>query len=270
MVNLREYFDANKQMWDKFAKDHYSSETYKTKEFLEGKTTLNSIELEELGDVKRKTLLHLQCHFGLDTLSWAREGAIVTGVDFSGEAINLARGLAEATTIDASFIQSNVYSLPDVLDSKFDIVFTSYGVHCWLNDLERWARIVSHFLKPGGTFYIAEFHPLLWMFDWDATDDFKLKRSYFHSEEPHEFDVDGSYGSSQIEPQKDYEWAHGMGKVISAIVSAGLQIEFMHEFPKSPFQQFPFLKQKDDGYWYYENPDVQLPLVYSIRASNAL
>ncbi len=270
MSNLRKYFEANRKMWDKFAKDHYSSETYKTEAFLEGKTTLNSIELEELGDVKGKTLLHLQCHFGLDTLSWAREGAMVTGVDFSSDAINLARGLAEKTGIDADFVQSNVYDLPKALDSKFDIVFTSYGVHCWLNDLNRWAEIVAHFLNPSGTFYIAEFHPFMWMFDWDATDDFKFKRSYFHSDEPHEFEVDASYGGAQIEPQVDYEWAHGLGKVISAIVNAGLRIEFMHEFPKSPFQQFPFFKQRDDGYWYYENPDVQLPLVYSIRAKKTV
>jgi len=266
MTDLRKYFDANRKMWDQFAKDHYSSDSYKTEDFLKGKTTLNSIELDELGDVKGKSLLHLQCHFGLDTLSWAREGAVVTGVDFSEEAIKLAEGLASETGLDARFIHANIYDLPDLLEEKYDVVFTSYGVHCWLPDLVRWAKVVAHFLKPTGTFYIVEFHPIMWTFDWDANDDFNLKRSYFHKREPYEFEVDGSYAGSKIESQSDFEWAHGMGTVISALAGAGLHIEYLHEFPKSPFQQFPFLKRGEDGYWYYENPEIQLPLVYSIKA----
>ena len=262
------FFEANRDLWDKFAKINYESERYKVREFLEGKTALNSIELEELGDVKGKTLLHLQCHFGLDTLSWARKGAVVTGVDFSREAIRLARSLAEETAIEATFIESNIYDLPDVLDEKFDIVFTSYGVHCWLNDLVRWGEIVAHFLKPGGTFYIVEFHPLQWVFDWDAEDDFKIVRGYFHRPSPIELQVDGSYADgTKFEPQPDYEWAHTMADVVNAIINAGLRIEFLHEFAKSPFPNFSFLKESEDGYWSYDNPDVQLPLVYSIKAS---
>ena len=268
MTRLEKYFEANRKMWDEFAKVHIDSKTYETKGFLEGQTTLKSIELEELGDVQGKTLLHLQCHFGLDTLSWAREGAKVTGVDFSGEAIRLARELTEKTNLDAKFIQSNIYDLPDVLDEKFDIVFTSYGVHCWLPDLNRWAEIVAHFLKPGGTFYIAEFHPFMWVFDNEDPNSFKLKYTYFHNPEPYEWDVDGSYAGfdAKIEPCVDYEWAHGMADIINAIIDSGLQIQFLHEFPKSSFQHFPFFVKKEDGYWYYDNPEIQLPLVYSIKA----
>jgi SAM-dependent methyltransferase len=269
MTGFEKFFETNRVLWDKFARINYGSETYKVTEFLEGATSLNSIELEELGDVSDKTLLHLQCHFGLDTLSWAREGAQVTGVDFSGEALQLARNLAEEAGVEAKFIQSNIYDLPDVLDEKFDIVFTSYGVHCWLNDISRWGEIVAHFVKSGGTFYIAEFHPLLWTFDWDAKDDFKIVRGYFHSPTPCEFQVEGSYADSEakLEPQPDYEWTHSMGDVVTAIINAGLRIEFLHEFAKSPFQQFSFMKQAEDGYWVYDNPDVQLPLVYSIKAT---
>jgi ubiquinone/menaquinone biosynthesis C-methylase UbiE len=268
MGNLRKYFEANRKLWDEFAKINYEADSYRTKEFLQGATTLKSIELKELGDVKGKTLLHLQCHFGLDTLSWAREGARVTGVDFSGEAIKLARQVAEKTEIDATFIQANIYDLPEVLNEQFDIVFTSYGVHCWLNDIDRWAEIVDHFLKPGGTFYIAEFHPFLWVFDWDAQDDFKMVRSYFHDPEPLMEEVDGSYSSSdaKMEPTEDYEWAHGIGDIVTSLCSAGLRIQFLHEFPMMCFQNFPFLKKKEDGYWYYDNPEVQLPLTYSIKA----
>ncbi|MFW9788814.1 MAG: class I SAM-dependent methyltransferase [Candidatus Thorarchaeota archaeon] len=269
MTGPEKFFEANRAIWDRFAKINYDSETYRVKEFLKGKTSLNSIELEEVGDVKGKSLLHLQCHFGLDTLSWAREGAVVTGVDFSGDAIQLARNLAEESGLEANFIQSNIYDLPDVLDEKFDIVFTSYGVHCWLNDLPRWGEIVAHYVKPGGMFYIAEFHPLLWTFDWDAKDDFKIVRGYFHNSSPCEFEVEGSYadGEAKFDTQPDYEWAHTLADAVNAIISAGLRIEFLNEHAKTPFQSFSFLKQMDDGYWYYDNPDVQLPLVFSIRAT---
>jgi SAM-dependent methyltransferase len=269
LTDHEKFFEANRGLWDKFARINYESETYRVREFLDGASSLNSIELEEVGEVQGKTLLHLQCHFGLDTLSWAREGAIVTGVDFSGEAVQLARNLTNEVGLGARFIQSNIYDLPDALDEKFDIVFTSYGVHCWLNDLPRWGEIVAHFVKPGGIFYIAEFHPLLWIFDWDAKDDFKMVRSYFHSPTPCKFDVDGSYADAgtKIETQADYEWAHSMADVVNAIIKSGLQMEFLHEFAKAPFQSFPFLKQADDGYWIYDNPEVQLPLVYSIKAT---
>ncbi len=269
MKDLEKYYDANRTMWDQFAKINVESPIYKTEAFLKGESVLNSIELEELGDVKGKSLLHLQCHFGLDTLSWAREGAKVTGVDFSNEGVSIARDLAQKAKIDARFIQSNIFDLPAVLDEKFNIVFTSYGVLVWLHDLKRWAEIVAHFLKPGGTFYIAEFHPLLWMMDWDNKENFEIVRSYFSRDTPYEFDVDGSYAVSEkrIEPTIDYEWCHGMAETVTSIIEAGLRIEFLHEFNKSPFQHFPFLKMKADGYWYYENTEVQLPLVFSIKAT---
>lgn len=267
MDDMERYYNVNRELWDKFARQHYDSEFYGTKRFLEGGSTLNSIELEELGDVDGKTLLHLQCHFGLDTLSWAREGAIVTGVDFSREAIRLAGKLADQAGIGAEFIQANIYDLPDVLSKSFDIVFTSYGVTCWLHDISQWGEIVAHFLKRGGTFYIADFHPITWIFDWDDPDDFKMVRGYFHKFKPDEFEVDGSYSGAEIEEQIDYEWAWGMGDVITALARAGLRIEFVHEFPKMPFQNFSFLKRSDDGYWVYDSPDVALPLSYSIKAS---
>jgi SAM-dependent methyltransferase len=269
MKDLDKYYDANKTMWDQFARINVDSRTYKTEEFLRGKSVLNSIELNELGDVKGKTLLHLQSHFGLDALSWAREGAKVTGVDFSTEGVAISRDLAKKAKIDARFIECNLFDLPEHLDEQFDIVYTSYGVLVWLHDLNRWAEIVAHFLKPGGTFYIAEFHPFLWMFDNEDSDDFKLIRSYFPQGSPYEFDVDGSYAETdkKIKPQKDYEWAHGMSSIITAISKAGLRIKFLHEHNKAPFQAFPFFKKKDDGYWYYDHPDVQIPLIFSLKAT---
>jgi SAM-dependent methyltransferase len=269
MKDLDKYYNANRSMWDQFARINVDSKTYKTEEFLKGETALNSIELEELGDVRGKSLLHLQCHFGLDTLSWACEGAKVTGVDFSSEGVSIARDLAKKAKIDARFIQSNIYNLPDILEEKFDIVFTSYGVLVWLHDLKRWAEIIAHFLKPGGTFYIAEMHRFLWIWDNEDADDFKMVRSYFPLDGPYEFDVDGSYAESdkKFEPQLDYEWAHNLGEIVSVLAAAGLRIQFLHEFNKCPFQMFPFFKKREDGYYYYDNPTVQLPLVFSIKAT---
>ncbi|MHA1138071.1 MAG: class I SAM-dependent methyltransferase [Candidatus Thorarchaeota archaeon] len=269
MKELDKYYEANRKMWDQFAKINVDSTTYKTQSFLEGTTSLNSIELEEVGDVKGKSLLHLQSHFGLDALSWVREGAKVTGVDFSGEGISIARNLAQKANIEAQFIQSNIFDLPDVLDEQFDIVYTSYGVLVWLHDLNRWAEIVTHFLKPGGTFYIAEMHPFLWLFDVEHEEDFKFHQSYFPLDGPYAYEVDGSYAESdkKIEPQLDYEWCHNMADIVSAIARAGLRIQFLHEFNKCPFQLFPFFKKKDDGYWYYDHPEIQLPLVFSIKAT---
>ena len=262
-------FEANQKLWDELARLHFDSKTYKTKEFLEGSIVLHPIELQELGEVKGKTLLHLQCQFGLDTLSWARKGATVTGVDFSGASIQLARRLSRQTRLKAKFIQSNIYDLPNALHEEFDIVFTSYGVLCWLPDLRKWAEIISRFLKSKGVFYIAEFHPLMWVFDWDSPDGFRMKRSYFHGEEPCEFQVDASYAepNKKIGPFTDYEWAHGLGDVVTAIADAGLRIRFLHEFPRSPFRQFPFLKEAEDGSWYYDSSDTQLPLMYSLLAT---
>ncbi len=269
MKESRQYYDAIQKMWDEFAKVNYQSEVYQTKEFLKGKTSLNSIELDELGKfVKGKSLLHLQCHFGLDTLSWARQGAKVTGVDISGKAINLARQLAKNAKIEATFVESNIYDLPKNLDEKYDIVFTSYGVLCWLNDLKRWAEIIAQFLKLGGIFYIAEFHRFIWVFDWDDPNDFVLKNNYFHDPEPIGYTVSGSFadGNKTTEKLDGYEWSHSLSDVINSIISAGLQIKFFNEFSKAPFQRFPFLKKSVDGYWRYDHSEIQLPLVFTLMA----
>ena len=161
---MDEYTQANRRHWDEIVPIHAGSEFYDVGSFKAGKSKLKPVELEELGDVRGKTMLHLQCHFGLDTLSWAREGAIVTGADFSGQAIETARALAAETGVEARFVVSDLYALPENLEGQFDIVFTSYGAIYWLPDIRRWAQIAAHFVRPGGTFYIVEFHPFAWVY----------------------------------------------------------------------------------------------------------
>ncbi len=267
---MREYSDANRRHWDELVPIHVASEFYDVASFRAGKSSLKRLELEELGDVHGKSLLHLQCHFGLDTLSWAREGAIVTGVDFSEPAIEAARALAAETTIDARFIVSGVYELPAKLDGGFDIVFTSYGALCWLPDVKRWAEVVAHFLPPGGTFYLVEFHPICGIFDssTEATD-LQVVGPYFVVDEPLRFEDDGSYAdrSAKLENRLTYSWPHPISEVVTSLIEAGLRIDLLHEFPFTIEQWFPFMEADGEGRWRLSKHDGCVPLLYSIKAT---
>ena len=227
--------------------------------------------MEELGNVAGKTLLHLQCHFGLDSLSWARLGARVTGVDFSDQAIALARSLSQEVGLEAEFVCSDIYELPQVLAGQFDIVYTSYGVLAWLPDLKNWAAVIAHFLKPGGVFFIAEFHPFAMVFDNSETaTGLRIQYPYFHPAEPYKFDVQGSYIDRQAEVNQkvEYEWDHSLGEIVDALLAAGLRLEFLHEYPYCTYAMFPSLmEQCSDGMWRLKEGDGSIPLMFSIRAS---
>jgi len=264
--NIQKYFEVNKEAWNNKLPFHLKSELYDLEGFKKGNTSLKFIELAELGNVINKSMLHLQCHFGQDSLSWQRLGAKVTGVDFSDEAINTARSLNEELNLNAKFICSNVYDLEKHLDEKFDIVFTSYGTIGWLPDLNEWGRLISHFLKPGGTFYIVEFHTMLWMFD----DNFKeLKYSYFNKEEIKE-EVEGTYADTDAPlKQSEYGWNHPLSDVINALVQNRLKIEFVHEFPFSVYNVFSNSVKGEDGWWRIKGMENIIPMMFSIRANKS-
>ncbi len=269
-MDEREYIEANRRHWDSVVATHVESDFYRVEEFKAGRSKLKPVELGELGDVRGKTLLHLQCHFGLDTLSWAREGATVTGADFSGEAVAAARALAAETGIDARFVQSDLYDLPDVLDERFDIVFTSYGVLGWLPDMRRWAAVAAHFLKPGGTFYIAEFHPVAWIFDDSpGVDDLRVHYPYFPPAEPLRIESNGTYAnpSAQVEHRVTYAFPFTLGDVVTSLIEAGLRLEYLHEFPFSTYQFLPFTHETEDGTVRLTTHDGSVPLLFSIRAT---
>src|SRR5690606_24012242 len=173
------YLDHNRNAWNKRSELHINSEFYDVEGFLKGKSSLNSIELELLGEVKGKSVLHLQCHFGQDSLSISRLGAEVTGVDLSDKAIEMAKELAKKDQSTAQFICCNLYDLSSHLDEKFDVVFTSYGTIGWLSDLNKWADLIRHFLKPNGKFVFVEFHPFIWMYDDNLE---KIQYNYFKNE----------------------------------------------------------------------------------------
>ena len=266
---MDEYTQANRRHWDEIVPIHAGSEFYDVGSFKQGKSRLKPVELEELGDVRGKTMLHLQCHFGLDTLSWAREGAVVTGADFSPQAIETARALAAETGVEARFVVSDLYELPRNLDGQFDIVFTSYGVLCWLPDLARWAEVAAHFVKAGGIFYIVEFHPFAGVFD-DEPDvpDLRVRYPYFPSGEPLRFEVDGTYAAStKLDRRVTYEWPHPISEVVMALIQAGLRIDFLHEFPFSTYQFVPFMEKTGDYTVRLTKHDGCVPLLFSIKAT---
>jgi len=263
---MEEYFQANKESWDQLALLHEDAPFYDLDGFKQGKDRLRAIELEELGDVAGKSLLHLQCHFGLDTLAWARRGAIVTGVDISEKAIALARSLSDELDIPAAFHCANIYQLRDVLAGQFDIVFTSYGVLHWLPDLQRWAAVIAHYLKPGGIFYIVEDHPTFRIFRANEHDGFRVERPYFFSPEPEMFVSDKSYAGVEGETRTTYIWNHHMGEILNSLIGAGLRIEFLHEFPFAARAKFPHMVQGDDGWWRLPERHGTIPFLFSLQA----
>ncbi|MFX0024606.1 MAG: class I SAM-dependent methyltransferase [Candidatus Hermodarchaeota archaeon] len=268
----KKYFEANKELWDEFARIHFKLDGgfYNVKAFLNGQSTLKSYELKEMGNVNGKSLLHLQCHFGLDTLSWAREGAIVTGVDFSSEAIRLAKLLAKQVNLEANFVESNIYDLPKVLFEKYDIVYTSIGVLCWLNDLKEWGKTIANFLKKGGFFYIAENHPFSHIFDNESEDldELKIYYNYFYDSKPMEFIADGTYATDVVKfkPKKEYEWNHSMSDIINSLIEAGLRIEFLNEYPFSIGKRFSFSELGSDGFFRLKNQKAIIPLLFTLKA----
>jgi SAM-dependent methyltransferase len=263
---MDKYLKQNKAHWDEIVPVHEKSKSYDITGFKAGRNSLKPLELEEVGDVKGKSLLHLQCHFGIDTMSWARLGARVTGADFSGEAIKLARKLSQETGIKAEFIETDIYKLPEVLNKKYDIVFTSYGVLCWLPDLPRWANVIAHFLKPGGFFYIAEFHPFASVFNNAAgTKKLEVTVPYFHTPKPIRWEPEADYAdTSFLSTQAEYEWMHPMGDIINALINAGLSIEFQHEFPFCCYKAMPFMYEAADREWRLKGDPI--PLTFSIKA----
>jgi SAM-dependent methyltransferase len=255
---------GNREFWEEVTPLHLNS--YGMEKFLGGDPWLPKQIVEEVGDVKGLSLLHLQCHFGLDTLAWARLGAQVTGIDFSPTAIDAARDLAAQTGLQAKFVCSDIYELPQNLQGQFDILFTSIGVLCWLNDLDAWARLIAHYLKPGGFFYVMEGHPLLYTFDDDGNWTFQL--SYFHHDSPYCWDEDTTdyMDTSYHTNSPTYEWQWTISDIINALIGAGLRLEFFNEFSALDDPVYPEMVKGEDGLFSFPNMPVELPILFSLKA----
>jgi 2-polyprenyl-3-methyl-5-hydroxy-6-metoxy-1,4-benzoquinol methylase len=262
MTNEQDAYKAmNRNAWDQRTALHIDSDFYDAAGFLAGKCTLNEIELSALGDVSGKSLLHLQCHFGLDTLSWARRGACTTGVDLSPKAIEQAAKLGRQAGLESDFICSDVYDFGESNARCFDIVFTSYGAICWLPDIQRWADVVASCLKPGGQFFMAEFHPVY---------DLVTGYSYFNQKAPDVVTEQTYSGNDAGDGQQIAVWNHALGEVVSALLAASLQIEAFVEYPYSPYDCFDNLQEREQGRFYLQHQGQDVPLVYSVQATKPL
>ncbi len=264
MSDNSKYFAVNKATWNTKVKVHANSDMYNMQAFKDGKSSLMSYEIDALGDVKGKSLLHLQCHFGQDTLSWSRAGAKCTGVDLSDEGIKLAKSLNTELNLDAQFVCCNVLDTAKHVKDTFDVVFTSYGVIGWLPDLKPWGQIIADKLKKGGTFYMAEFHPIVWMFDYLDGKPI-MTYGYMQDEAIYE-EYEGTYANESSKMiSKEYGWNHGLSEVINALTNAGLQIEYLKEHNASPYNVLPDLIENNDGF--YETKDKLYPLIFELKAT---
>ncbi|MDN3666018.1 class I SAM-dependent methyltransferase [Algibacter miyuki] len=264
MTNNTKYFKTNKATWNEKVKVHAKSDMYNMEAFKKGKSSLMPYELDALGDVQGKSLLHLQCHFGQDTLSWSRLGAKSTGVDLSDEGIKLAKSLNEELELDAQFVCCNVLETSQYIKEEFDIVFTSYGVIGWLPDLKPWGKMIAERLKQGGTFFMAEFHPIVWMFDY-LNEKPIMTYGYMQDEVIYE-EYEGTYANQKAAiTSKEYGWNHGLGEVISALTEAGLHIQYLTEHNESPYNVLPNLIETDNGM--FVTQDKLYPLIFTLKAT---
>ncbi|NQD71961.1 class I SAM-dependent methyltransferase [Sphingobacterium shayense] len=257
------YIEINRKSWDNRVDTHLKSAFYNLDKFVNGESSLNDIELNLLGKVKGKKILHLQCHFGQDTISLGRMGASVTGVDLSEKAIQSAKQIVKDINSQEKFICCNVYDLPNFLDEKFDIVYTSYGTIGWLPDLNKWAEIISMFLNPNGRFVFVEFHPVVWMFD----DNFqKVSYRYFNTGAIIETE-NGTYADKKADiTQTSVTWNHSIAEVLNSLIKNGLEIKSFDEFDYSPYDCFNKTIEFEPGKYRIDHLDNKIPMVYAIVA----
>lgn len=267
---MTDYMDFNEEYWDKLVATHVRSDYYDVDSFKQGETSLLNVELEEIGgEVVGKRLLHLQCHFGMDTLSWARMGADVTGVDFSGTAVEKARKLSQELGIKSKFVKANVLNLRESLRERFDIVFTSYGVIGWLPRLDQWAQVIADSLEPGGWFYMVEIHPLSLTLEADPNPNAPLKVSNNYFQDLPDLWVDDlTYTGDQTQHKtpRRFNWTHSLSDVINSLIGSGLELDYLHEFPFAIHEAIPALSKSNDGFYRVQGKNKKFPFLFSLRA----
>jgi len=262
MSSGQPHLDANRASWNARTAVHLESDFYDLPSFKAGRNSLTPLEQELLAEVSGKSLLHLQCHFGQDTLSLVRMGADVTGVDLSDVAIAEAKKLAGELGLKAHFICCDVLQLDRHLDGQFDLVFTSFGTIGWLPELVTWGRLIHRYLKPGGTLVFAEFHPVVWMMDehWN-----EIRYPYFNRG-PIVEPTGQTYTDGDVFIEgESWGWNHSLGDVFSAVLEAGLQLTYFQEYDYSPFDIFPETTPVKGGYQ-IRNLEGKVPLMYALKA----
>ena len=252
--------EKNRAVWNQMVDLHVCHAEYRTQEVIDGGSSLKRIELEALGDVSGKSLLHLMCQFGLDTLSWARQGATVTGVDIAERSIEVANEMKAKTGLDAEFVRSDVLDLIGRIDRKFDIVYQSYGTHCWISDIFKWAEVVAYYLKPGGTFFLIDEHPANVLFFWPGEFD------YF-GKEPERTVNPTDYCETETHLEGEHvEWQHTVADIVNALISAGLTIERLDEYPHGYYHIFEDWTEDEDHYWWPPGGPARFPVMLAVKA----
>ena len=269
MTSFPDWRDLNRRMWDAKVLSHLASPFYDLAGFRAGRLSLQAHEIADLGDVAGRNLVHLQCHIGLDTLSWARLGAKVTGVDFSAQSVQAASALAAELGLSAQFVACDVYDAPAVLKRTFDLVYTGVGALCWLPDMGRWARVVRALLRPRGELYLFEFHPLEWTLDVDATARATVAFDYFTPPEGYRQVGAVAYADAATlgTVTETVQWNHPLGEVVTALVRAGLRIDELRELDVSVLQRWIGMQPEPGGMFRMRNGLPSLPLMYVLRAS---
>ena len=267
------YFESNRRRWDEAVAIHLRSKggVYRVDEFRRGLDVLGPIEREELGDVTGKHILHLQCHFGLDTLCLARRGAHVTGLDFSPKAIEAARALAADCSLEARFVQADVYDAASVIPDRFDLVFASWGAINWIPDIDRWVGVAGQMLRPSGSLYLLEGHPAAMALEEDDAGRLFLQHAYFQGPDPVASDDLHTYtgDEEQLVNTRAYEWLHPLSTILEALRRSGLRLDAFREHDRLPWQNFASMTRDSEFMWRLPNDSPSFPLAFSLFASHA-
>jgi SAM-dependent methyltransferase len=262
----------NLAMWDERASAHAASPDYAVRRFAEDPDHLSDVvrfDRDRLGDLTGLDVVHLQCHIGTDTVSLARLGGRVTGLDFSPASIDEARGLARGAGADVRFVVSDVDDAPAALGTTYDLVYTGIGALCWLPSIRRWAEVVASLLRPGGRLHLREGHPVLWALDQDRGDGtLALVTPYFETEEPLVWDEPGTYVETDVQLTQtvSVEWNHGLGEIVTALLDVGLEITGLTEHRTVPWKALPQMVDSGDGEFALPGDDLRAPMTYTLTA----
>lgn len=267
-----EHYAVNRAFWDERAPAHVDSTGYAVRQLIADPALLSDVvrfDVPRLGDISGLRGIHLQCHIGTDTLSLHRLGAAMTGLDFSPASIAIAQQLATDAGADIAFVESDVYSAPDVVGTGgFDFVFTGIGALCWLPDINRWAHTVAALLRKGGRLMLREGHPMMWAVDEYRTDEFVLGYPYFERPDPDHFDEPGTYVETEVQfaHTQSRAWNHGLGEIVTAVLEAGFELTMLVEHDCVPWEAYPGRMREDDGEWRLIDHPERLPLTYTLHA----